>query len=73
MKFAVKEILELRLFDMEGNDITEIRVRCQKCGWDHGIPQWKWNKYETFSDDTKLASCEECRGLTLHKKEVFHA
>ena len=73
MKFAVKKILELRLLDMEGNDITEIGICCQKCGWHHSIPQWKWNKCETSSDDTKLAFCKECGELTLHKKEVFHA
>lgn len=29
MKF---KLLELRLFDMKGNDITEVGIRCQKCG-----------------------------------------
>lgn len=35
----MKDKIELRLFDMDGNDVTEIRIRCQKCGWYHGIAQ----------------------------------
>lgn len=65
----MKDKIELRLFDMDGNDVTEIRIRCQKCGWRHSIPQWKWNEHIAFPDDTRLVFCKECREITSHKKE----
>lgn len=68
MKF---KLLELRLFDMKGNDITEVGIRCQKCGWYHSIAQWKWDKLKNLND-AKIVFCKECGRETPHKSEVFH-
>lgn len=68
MKF---KLLELRLFDMKGNDITEVGIRCQKCGWYHSIAQRKRDELKNLND-AKIVFCKECGRETPHKLEVLH-
>lgn len=69
MKF---KLLELRLFDMKRNDITEVGIRCQKCGWYHSIAQYKWDELKNIQNDMKFVFCKECEKETLHRMEVLH-
>ena len=69
MKF---KLLELRLFDMKGNDITEVGIRCQKCGWYHSIAQYKWDELKNIQNDMTFVFCKECEKATLHRMEVLH-
>nr|DAM26912.1 MAG TPA: 40S ribosomal protein SA [Caudoviricetes sp.] len=69
MKF---KILELRLFDMKGNDITEVGIRCMKCGWYHSIAQYKWDELKNIQNDMRFVFCKECGKETPHKLEVLH-
>lgn len=69
MKF---KILELRLFDMKENDITEVGIRCQKCGWYHSIAQYKWDELKNIQNDMRFVFCTECEKETLHRMEVLH-
>lgn len=69
MKF---KLLELRLFDMKGNDITEVGIRCQKCGWYHSIAQYKWDELKNIQNDMRFVFCKECEKGTLHRMEVLH-
>lgn len=66
MKF---KILELRLFDMKGNNITEVGIRCMKCGWYHSIAQYKWDE---IKNDTRFIFCKECGEETPHKLEALN-
>ena len=69
MKF---KLLELRLFDMKRNDIIEVGIRCQKCGWYHSIAQYKWDELKNIQNDMKFVFCKECEKETLHRMEVLH-
>lgn len=71
MKFVVKKIFDLKFFDMKGNDITEVGIRCQKCGWYHTIAQYKWDELKELND-VKTVFCKECEKETPHKLEILH-
>lgn len=66
------KLLELRLFDMKGNDITEVGIRCQKCGWYHSIAQYKWDELKNIQNDMRFVFYKECEKETLHRMEVLH-
>lgn len=66
------KLLELRLFDMKGNDITEVGIRCQKCEWYHSIAQYKWDELKNIQNDMRFVFCKECEKETLHRMEVLH-
>lgn len=54
---------------MKGNDITEVGIRCMKCGWYHSIAQYKWDE---IKNDTRFIFCKECGEETPHRLEALN-